>query len=172
MRLVQYRSVEYRPAGGRSRLTGDLPANQKTARDMGTTLDVIRQYNEQRGILKLLDNIGEAGKRAAKIIENIVSFSLQGTTEPKPVNLSVLVDKTLEIAAGDYTLNKKHDFKNIDVVREYSPDLFDIPCEETGIQQVLFNLFKNASESMSSGIQSGDSPRLFIRSPLKNSLLL
>ena len=82
------------------------------------------------------------------------------------------MDKTLDLAANDYNLKKKQDFKNIYIVREYSPDLPVVFCEESKIQQVLLNLFKNASESMGPGKQGEIRPRLTIRLKKEEAMIL
>jgi PAS domain S-box-containing protein len=146
-----------------NRLTKDLPANEAAARELNLSMPAIRRYMENRGILNHLDSITQAGLRAAKIIENMLSFSKKSDSFRKKVDLAVLADKTLDLAKNDHGLNKTCDAKHMDIVREYSPDLPEVFCEETKIQQVLFNLFKNASESMGGGTAEGERPRLIIR---------
>ena len=146
-----------------NRLTRDLPANEAAARELNLSLPAIRRYMESRGILKYLDSITQTGLRAAKIVENMLSFSKKSDSSGKKVDLAGLVDRTLDLAKNDYGLNKTCDVKHMDIVREYSPDLPPVFCEESKIQQVLLNLFKNASESMGGGKTGGDRPRLIIR---------
>jgi signal transduction histidine kinase len=45
-------------------------------------------------------------------------------------------------------LKKKYDFRRIEIVREYEPDMPRIPCTETEIEQVILNLLKNAAQAM------------------------
>lgn len=146
-----------------NRLTKDLPANAAAARELDLSLPAIRRYMESRGILTHLDGITQAGMRAAKIIENMLSFAKKGDSSRKKVDLALLADKTLDLAKNDYGLKKAFDVKHMDLVREYSPDLPAVFCEESKIQQVLFNLFKNAAESMGGKTTEGDGPRLTIR---------
>ncbi len=146
-----------------NRLTKDLPANAAAARELDLSMPAIRRYMEVRGILNHLDSITQAGMRAAKIIENMLSFAKKSDASRKKVDLALLADKTLDLVKNDYGLNKIHDAKHMDIVREYSPDLPAVFCEESKIQQVLFNLFKNASESMGGGTTEGEGPRLIIR---------
>lgn len=58
------------------------------------------------------------------------------------------MDKTIVLASQDYDLKKNYDFRQIRIEREYDPDLPDVPCEESKIQQVFFNILKNGSEAM------------------------
>ena len=48
-------------------------------------------------------------------------------------------------------------------VREYQSDLPGIFGKKTKIQQVLFNLFKNASQSMNAKTYTNETPKLIIR---------
>ncbi len=146
-----------------NRLTKDLLANEAAARDLDISMPAIRRYMENRGILKYLDSITQTGLRAAKIVENMLSFSKKSDSSGKKLDLAGLVDRTLDLAKNDYGLKKTCDVKHMDIVREFSPDLPPVFCEESKIQQVLLNLFKNASESMGSEKQGGDKPRLIIR---------
>ncbi len=131
-----------------NRLTQDLPANTDAADKYNISMDAIQKYMEERGILGQLNNIGAAGQRAARIIRNMLSFSKKSSSQRTRVNLPELIETTIELAQSDYNLKKQHDFKNIRIIREFSSDLPQVLCEESKIQQVLFNLIKNASESM------------------------
>ncbi len=131
-----------------NRLTQDLPANTDAADKHNVSLDNIQKYMKERGILNQLNNIGTAGQRAARIIQNMLSFSKKSSSQRTLVNLPELIDATIELAQSDYNLKKQHDFKNIRIIRDFSQDLPRVLCEESKIQQVLFNLIKNASESM------------------------
>lgn len=58
------------------------------------------------------------------------------------------MEKTLELAQSDYDLKKKYDFKQVGIIKEFGPDIPDVPCEESKMMQVFFNIIKNATESM------------------------
>ena len=131
-----------------NRISEDLPANQQAAADCGTSMEAIKAFMEKRDILKMLQAIRSSGGQAANIVENMLSFSRKSESVFQPYTLSNLLDKTVELASKDYDLKKKYDFRQIEIVREYDPDLPDVPCEETKIQQVILNLLKNAAQSM------------------------
>ena len=59
----------------RNRLTHETGRNIEAARQAGTTLEAIRAYMEARGLIGMMDTISEAGRRAAKIVDNMLSFS-------------------------------------------------------------------------------------------------
>jgi PAS domain S-box-containing protein len=131
-----------------NRLTKNLPANDNVAKELGISMAVIKKFMEKRDILKQLENIHQAGSRAAKVIENMLSFARKSDSVRSEHHLCELIDNTIELAQNDYSLKKRYDFKQIKIIREYNPDIPKIFCEASKIQQVLFNLIKNASESM------------------------
>ena len=109
----------------------------------------------------MLESFWEAGIRINTIIDNMLSFSRKSDSKPIPCNLSVLMDKTIALASQDYDLKKNYDFRQICIEREYDPDLPDVPCEESKIQQVFFNILKNGSEAMHESMEK--SPCFMIR---------
>lgn len=149
----------------KNRLTREQPANLEAAREAGTDLSVIRTFAEQRQILRQLDNIVQAGSNAAKIVENMLNFARSGSGTLEHCDLGELMDNAVILAENDYDLKKKYDFREIRITREYAGDLPLVPCEESKIQQVLFNLLKNASQAMHAfRVQKGgnEPPRLVL----------
>lgn len=130
------------------RLSPGLPANEAEAEACGTRLETIRRYLEKREILRFLDNIRVSGERASHIVENMLSFSRRSESRKAPVDLSALLDKAVELAAHDYDLKKKFDFRHIRIERRYDPDMPPVPCAATEIEQVVLNLLRNAAQAM------------------------
>ncbi len=133
-----------------SRLTQDLPANKKAAAELGTSLETIRQYMDKRQIFRLVENINDAGGKAAEIIQNVLSFANKSSAEKSKNDITELLEKAIVLAQNDFDLKMHQDFKLVEIIREYARDLPQVKCDAGKIQQVLFNLLKNASESMSS----------------------
>ncbi len=131
-----------------SRLRDPLPVNVKTAEECGLSLDAIGRYMEKRKIFSIADSALTAGGRAARIVENMLSFSRKGNDVVESHSMDELMDATLEIAENDYGLKKKYDFRSIAIKREYATDLPLVPCERSKIQQVFFNLIKNGAQAM------------------------
>lgn len=131
-----------------SRLKADQPANEREAAAAGTTMSAIRAYMAARGVPKLLAGLRESGARAAKVVKNMLSFARKSDHSFVPVDLSDLLERTLELAENDYNLKKKFDFRHIAIVREYEPGLPMVPCEEGNIQQVFLNILRNGAEAM------------------------
>ncbi|MGE0087569.1 MAG: PocR ligand-binding domain-containing protein [Desulfococcaceae bacterium] len=130
------------------RISSLLSVNIQTAAACGTDLDTIRNYLEQRHIFQFLEGIRKSGERAAKIVDNMLRFSRGSGSQMHPVDLAELVDKTVELASHDYDPARRYDFRNIEVIREVDPDLPEVICMATEIEQVLLNLLRNAAQAM------------------------
>ena len=135
------------------RIQEEIPASVKTAKQVGITMDQIRAFMENRGIIRQLELIHEAGVRAAQIVQNMLSFARKDFSGKVRQDIAVLLDQTLEVAKSDYNLKKQYDFKKIKIIREYQPDIPQVLCEVSKIQQVFFNILKNSAEAMQDFVQ-------------------
>lgn len=131
-----------------NRLRKKLPANIKVAEELEVSLDKVNKYMEAREIYSMLDSILAAGKRAATIVGNMLSFSRKSSSGFLPEDVTELLDKTYDLAASDYNLKRKYDFKKIKVVKEYENDLPKVKCKASEIQQVFFNILSNGAQAM------------------------
>jgi len=132
----------------RRRLSADLPANLEAAGAVQCDLAALDRYMRHRGIDRMLDGMGEAGKRAAEIVTNMLEFARSADLSHSGVFINQIVDKALSLIDNDYSLDKRYDFRKIRVVREYEDNLPMISCSRIGIEQVLVNLLRNAAQAM------------------------
>ncbi|MCP4119285.1 MAG: PAS domain-containing protein [Desulfobacteraceae bacterium] len=140
-----------------------MPANIKAAQEWGITMPAIKGYMTSRGVFELLSSVRQAGSRAARIVENMLSFSRKSNSGFVASDLRAVVDDTLELAANDYDLKKKYDFKSIIIEKEYSSDMVNIPCDLTKIQQVILNILKNGAQAMGENRDEGKKPCFVLR---------
>jgi signal transduction histidine kinase len=154
-----------------NRMKVGLPKNEEVAEACGTTMQCIEKYGEKRGLLSMVDMIMDAGQRAAKIVENMLSFSRKDQGYFESYRLSELIDRTIELAGSDYDLKKKYDFRQIRIIREYDENLPEVFCEQGKIQQVFLNLFKNAAHAMVSIKDGLRTPCLTIRTHQENQMV-
>jgi PAS domain S-box-containing protein len=134
----------------KNRMSKKLPKNIEVAQKLGLDTAMINQYMEDRGMYLLMENIMQAGKRAAEIVENMLSFSGKGQQDFSQINLADLMDKSIDLAQNDYSLEKRFDFKQIRIFRQYrDPDLL-MYCHPSMLQQVFFNILKNGAQAMAS----------------------
>lgn len=138
----------------------DMPANLKAAEEVEISVDALKAFMEMRGIPRMLNTIEESGGRVADIINNMLSFARKSDSTVSSPSLPALIDKTLELAATDYDLKKQYDFKRIEIVRSYEPGVPVVPCEESKMQQVLLNVFRNAAQALQDA--GTENPRLTV----------
>jgi signal transduction histidine kinase len=150
------------------------PRTRKLLQACGVDPDDLDHYLDERGAFEYLEGIRSVGGRAAKIVSDLLSFSRKGVAEPALYDLNALVERTLDLAATDYDLKQKYDFRDIDILRELTPDLPAVLCDGPQIQQVVLNLVRNAAqemarkkEKMMDTPESGEyRPRLTLRTSL------
>ena len=141
----------------------DRPINRKAAEESGCAMESIRVFMEKRKVPEFLEGIREAGARAAKIVANMLEFSRRSESHKEPVVLSEVLDKGVQLASSDYDLKKKYDFRQIEIVREYDPDVPPAWCSRTEIEQVVLNLLKNAAQAMSLKQYTDSRPAITLR---------
>jgi len=144
------------------RLSPDLEANQRVADGLDVSIEKILKYCEKRNILLMVNDIGEAGERAARIVANMLQFSRGGEACFEVADLTELLDRSVELAANDYDLKKKYDFRHIEITREYDVNLPQVSVVKTEIEQVFLNLLKNAAQALASVNGDGD-PQIYLR---------
>jgi signal transduction histidine kinase len=130
------------------RVSPELPANRKAAEELGVSLEGIKAYFEKRQIPEFIGSIREASLRASRIIANMLQFSRCAGTTMQLASLGVIIEQALELAAGDYDLKKKFDFRSIEIIRDYAPDMPEVPMVPVEMEQVMLNLLKNAAQAM------------------------
>ena len=144
------------------RLSSDLPKNHEVAEACGVTMSAIQAYMQGRNMPEMMAMIMESGKRAAKIVENMLSFSRKSDAITTSCNLAQLMDATVELAENDYDLKKKYDFRKIQIIREYDSQVPNVNCEASKIQQVFLNILSNGAQAMAEN--SGQAaPHLILR---------
>ncbi|MFC2140664.1 ATP-binding protein, partial [Acidobacteriota bacterium] len=153
----------------KNRILSDIPANRQAARECGTSIEVVSAYLKKRKISDLLTTVKECGQRAANIVENMLSFSRKSESKFLPYDICELLDSTVTLAQSEYDLRKKFDFRQVDVVREYSPDLPEILCDGNRVQQVILNLLKNAAQAMAE--VKTPSPRITLKTSRENDMV-
>ncbi len=147
----------------RNRITHGTDRNLGAAMDAGTTLEAIQAYMHDRGLIKMMDSVTEAGRRAAKIVDNMLSFSRKDEAYFAPNDMRELLERSIELASNDYDLKKRFDFRHIQIEREYDDTLDPIPCEGSQIQQVILNLLSNSAQAMAEHADDSKPPQITLR---------
>ncbi|MFN2225439.1 MAG: ATP-binding protein [Anaerolineae bacterium] len=88
--------------------------------------------------------IEEASERGIRLTRQLLSFSRQGTVEPRPVNLSQMVteiSRMLQRIIGE----------DIELATELAEGLWYVEADPTQMEQVIVNLAVNARDAMPHG---------------------
>ncbi len=148
----------------------ERPLTQERLKTCGIDATSLASYLRERQVLDYVDGIRNAGGRAAKIVADLLSFSRKSPVDVASHDLNTLVEKTLDLAATDYDLKKKFDFRDISIVYELAPDLPAVTCDGQQIQQVILNLVRNAAQAMGREKEKRGrdyKPRLIVRTAYK-----
>ncbi|MEE9369664.1 MAG: PAS domain S-box protein [Pontiella sp.] len=155
----------------RNRITHNTERNMGAATTAGTSLEAIQAYMEERGLINMMDSIAEAGRRAAKIVDNMLSFSRKDEAHFAPNNLEEIIERSIELASNDYNLKKRFDFRHIRIIREIE-SLDAIPCEGSQIQQVVLNLLSNSAQAMAECPEGAPDPQITVRLKVDHDMAL
>ena len=83
--------------------------------------------------------------RCKNIVSDLLNFSRQQQVLAQDTDLHNLMEKTIR------EVEKKSDFKGVEIIRQYSSDLPIIQADPDQLHQVFTNLLNNAAEAMESG---------------------
>lgn len=142
------------------RVSPTLEASLKAAEECQTT---VHAYLKKRMVLTLIEDIREAGARAAAIVANMLQFSRRSESAKQAVDIPTLIEQTIALAANDYDLKKRFDFRHITITRDYPTELPMIRVIPTEIEQVILNLLKNSAQAIAAQHAPKSSPAITIR---------
>ncbi|MFZ5425469.1 MAG: PAS domain S-box protein [Thermodesulfobacteriota bacterium] len=154
-----------------SRLKGTHQMDKELASRAGCGMEAVRTYLESRDIFTLLDSVRDSAARAARIVSNMLEFSRRGDAGKMPFDLNLILDTAVELVSNDYDARKKYDFRKIEIVRRYAPDLPPVVCTPTQIEQVAVNILRNAAQAMAARPQGLEGGRIVLATSLDGSCI-
>jgi two-component system NtrC family sensor kinase len=86
-------------------------------------------------------------ERCAEIVKRLLEFSRTSIPNKKPRSITDIMSNTLALVEHQASLN------DIEIIREFEPDLPQIQVDPTQIEQVFINMLVNASQAMPDGGQ-------------------
>ena len=131
-----------------NRLDPDFGKNRDVAQESGIDLNRLQEYLVNRGITEMMQWITDSGRRAARIVDNMLSFSRKSQSEFQILNVAELLDRTLELAASDYHVGRRYDFKKITIHKDYLETVPSIRAEPGLLQQVFLNILLNGAQAL------------------------
>lgn len=152
------------------RVSGEIAANHKAALEVGVSLELVREYFKKRGIFDFIAHIRSAGMRASDIISNMLQFSRRSESGVESIDLSMLLDKVLELAATDYDMKKKYNIRQIDIQRSYAQNLPPVKVIVAEMEQVLLNILKNAAQALS--VATISEPKIVLRTSISADMAI
>ncbi|MFT7409934.1 MAG: PAS domain S-box-containing protein [Oleispira sp.] len=125
------------------RIKVDNEKNKEIAAAHQLDLNAMSGYLEQRQITKFINNIQDAGKRAASIVSNMLQFSRGDQQQLSPTFVKELIERSLNLARADL------DLKSISIHLSHMEDTLLFYCIPSEIEQVILNLLQNSAHALS-----------------------
>jgi PAS domain S-box-containing protein len=141
----------------------DFPKNMEAAGEIGLDLELMDRYMKARKLDVFINDIRAAGIRAAFIVRNMLDFSRKDASRRSACRMSDVASKALSLAQSDYDLKKRYDFRNIQVDISEDPDVPAVFCNETELEQVFLNFFRNSAQAMASTPEPVKAPHISVR---------
>ncbi len=88
------------------------------------------------------NTIEDAGTRVSGLVGKLLSFAREDSGRPSPVPVRALIEDAVTLIHGVL----RRDGISVDV--DVAPDLPEVPCCRSQIQQVLMNLLTNARDAL------------------------
>ncbi len=103
--------------------------------------ELAMDHAEEGSVLEdCLDELFTAGKRARKLVKQILTFSRQGEQEQKPVQIQFITKEALKLLRASLPSTVE--------IRQNIVSDFLVMCDSTQIHQVMMNLCTNAGQAM------------------------
>jgi PAS domain S-box-containing protein len=116
---------------------------------IGITQLLLSREDLPDDIVKDLNIVNGEAQRAAKVVKNLLIFARKHANEAQFSSVTQAIEKVLELRAYDQKNN------NIEVIRDFAPDLPHIVMDYFQIQQVFLNIIINAEFAMKEAHNGG-----------------
>ncbi len=104
---------------------------------------LLKRATDRPEIREDLEVIVRETKRCREIVKGLLDFARQSTPEKRPRDINEIVVRAARILQNQFSLH------HIELVQELQAHLPPVSADSSQMQQVLVNLFMNASDAMS-----------------------
>lgn len=111
----------------------------------------------------LLTKAGDEGQRAAAITSNLLDFAGSHRAELEPMDITQIMDHSLELASEIFSVTQGLKFSDITIVKDYEKDLPQIPCFASELQQVFLSLLRHSCYALSKTNRPEHKPKIIAR---------
>lgn len=155
------------------RLSPNLPANTRVASQIGMKLPVLQGYLDERGVLRMLEAIRQAGGRAASIVRGLLDFGKWESDNSVSCDVPLAVRNVVELIREDVELDELYGGKNVRFETDIDESQHCVPVSQSGFEQALQHLCRNAVQAMGElGKKQKIQPVLSLRSYVQDEVLV
>ena len=140
------------------RTSPELASNHEVTKNLDINVEQVYEYLRERNIYSFLEDIKEAGERAAKIVTNMLEFSHVSNRNTSMMDLKSVIDHSVELSINTGEA-KELKVKPPKIVKDISTDLPGVMGSAPEIQQVILNLLRNARQALASDLQNNAEPQ-------------
>lgn len=147
----------------RRRVSLDLPANARTAGELGCSMEAIRHYLRDRQVFEFLDAMEDSGHRAAQIVGNMLEFSRVSASAKIMANVNDIAETSVLLCSTRNEPAAEPHCKGVSIERDFAPSNPQALCIPSQIEQVLVNLLQNAAQAITNSPRNDAVGRIVIR---------
>jgi len=104
---------------------------------------LLLQQAPREGVMREnLHRIEKETKRCHTIVQSLLEFARQREPQVELLHVNGILDSTVQLFESQFL------FHNIEVVRDYQPDLPQVRADPAQVQQVFMNIIINAADAM------------------------
>lgn len=131
------------------RFDKSLGVNIEVASRCGTDMLALSRYSELRNIPEMIQSILDSGKKAAEIVESMVSFSQKDINSKSLHDVGQILNSALNSLKLESEFNDLLENKCFKIFEEFDSPVPLIPCDEKKLEQAFFNIIRNAFQALS-----------------------
>ncbi len=129
-------------------LSPEKMRSKEKAAKCNVDLAAVQDYFKKNDLDYFMDGIRQSALKASDIIKSLLEFSRPNEGNFFTANLEDIIESSLLLSQSDYDMKKKYGITNVQIIKEYAPDLPSVICVPTEIEQVILNLIKNSVQAM------------------------